>query len=285
MFNPTEYVIRGFEGQLRRAYHHVYTILEPDYPGIIAYVGNMALQLIANSDAPYHDLTHTLSVTLVGQEIIKGKHLHEGGVTPRGWLHFLISLLCHDIGYVRGVCMGDTDGEYVINADRETVSLAPGATDAALTPYHVERGKLFVRERFATNPNIDVEKICANIEYTQFPYPDKIENKPANDFPDLLRAADLIGQLGEPSYMRKISGLFREFQETGINDQLGYRSPADLRASYPKFFWTRVEPFIGDALLYLRMTQEGQQWIANLYAHIFAEEHLLPSLGPERTAD
>jgi hypothetical protein len=75
MFNPTEYVIRGFEGQLRRAYHHVYTILEPDYPGIIAYVGNMALQLIANSDAPYHDLTHTLSVTLVGQEIIKGKHL------------------------------------------------------------------------------------------------------------------------------------------------------------------------------------------------------------------
>lgn len=285
MFNPTEIVIRGFEEQLRHAYHGVYTILEPDYPGIIAYVGNMALELIANSDAPYHDLNHTIYVTLVGQEIIKGKHLREGGVTPQDWLHFIISLLCHDIGYVRGICISDKEGEYVINADRGTVSLAPGATDAALTPHHVERGKIFVRERFANNPNIDIEMICANIEYTQFPYPDRKQNKPADDFPDLLRAADLIGQLGELSYMRKISGLFREFQETGINERLGYQTAADLRAGYPRFFWTKVEPFIGDALRYLRMTQEGKQWIANLYAHIFAEEHLLPSLGPERAAD
>jgi hypothetical protein len=30
------------------------------------------------------------------------------------------------------------------------------------------------------------------------------------------------------------------------------------------------------------MTQEGKQWTANLYSHIFAEEHHLPSLGAER---
>ena len=28
-----------------------------------------------------------------------------------------------------------------------------------------------------------------------------------------------------------------------------------------------------DALRYLRVTQEGQQWIANLYANVFAMEH------------
>jgi hypothetical protein len=33
------------------------------------------------------------------------------------------------------------------------------------------------------------------------------------------------------------------------------------------------------------MTQEGKLWVANLYGHIFAEEHKLPSLGPERARE
>ena len=36
---------------------------------------------------------------------------------------------------------------------------------------------------------------------------------------------------------------------------------------------------------YLRMTQEGKLWVANLYSHIFAEEHKLPTLGAERIHD
>jgi len=38
-----------------------------------------------------------------------------GSVNPRDWLHFIVSLLCHDIGYVRGICRGDADGQYVTN--------------------------------------------------------------------------------------------------------------------------------------------------------------------------
>ncbi len=117
MFNPTEIVIDAIEKQLRDAYLRTYTNLEPSYPGIISFVGRMALEIIANSDAPYHDLNHTIAVTLVGQEVLKGKHLQDGGVSPRDWLHFTIALLCHDIGYVRGVCQHDRDGCFVINAD------------------------------------------------------------------------------------------------------------------------------------------------------------------------
>ena len=63
----------------------------------------------------------TIMVTLVGQEILRGKHISVGGVTPREWLHFIVSLLCHDIGYVRGVCRGDRDGpERIRLADRKT---------------------------------------------------------------------------------------------------------------------------------------------------------------------
>lgn len=282
MFNATEVIIDAFQKCIRDAYLSTYTILEPSYPGIMSYVSGMALELIANSDAPYHDVNHTISVTLVGQDILKGKHLRQGGVTPGDWLHFTISLLCHDIGYVRGICQSDREGRYVINENGETVTLPSGATDASLTPYHVERGIIFVCERFANNPIIDVETICANIAHTQFPVPDKESDHGEADYPSLLRAADLIGQMADPNYMRKISSLFLEFEETGANAKLGYGSAADLCAAYPQFFWTMVRPHIEASLRYLRMTQQGKQWIANLYAHVFAEEHDLPSFGPER---
>ena len=71
-----------------------------------------------------------------------------GGVTPPDWLHFIISLLCNDIGYVRGICQGDGNGFYVTNLAGEKTSLSKGSTDAAMTPYHVARSKLF-RERFS----------------------------------------------------------------------------------------------------------------------------------------
>ena len=148
MFNPTALVIESFVQELQTMYQRVYGLLEPGYPGIIGFIGRVALENIANSDAPYHDVNHTIMVTLVGQEILRGKHIVQGGITPRDWLHFMVSLLCHDIGYVRGVCHGDGDGRYVMNAKGETTELPPGATDAALTPYHVNRSKLFVRERF-----------------------------------------------------------------------------------------------------------------------------------------
>ena len=112
MFNPTQLVIDTFVEQMKAAYVRTYGLLEPEYPNVIAFVGRIALENIANSDAPYHDVNHTILVTEVGQEILKGRHISQGGVGPRDWLHFVISLLCHDIGYVRGVCFGDRDGTF-----------------------------------------------------------------------------------------------------------------------------------------------------------------------------
>jgi hypothetical protein len=275
MFNPTQIVIQAFVEELRNKYGEIYGVLEPAYPDIISFVGRLALENIADSDAAYHDMNHTIMVTLVGQEILRGKHTREGGVTPRDWLHFMISLLCHDIGYVRGVCRGDREGHYVCNEKGDLVPIEAGATDASLTPYHGTRSKLFVRERFgkARLIHIDTLEIEANIEHTRFPVPEDEQHISTADYPGLLRAADLIGQLADIDYLRKTAALFAEFQETGANKKLGFQSADDLRAAYPAFFWKAVSPYIGDALGYLRVTQDGKQWIANLYAHVFSEEH------------
>jgi hypothetical protein len=118
-----------------------------------------------------------------------------------------------------------------------------------------------------------------NIELTRFPVPKDEEHSDTNNYPGLVRAADLIGQLADPRYLQKIPALFYEFEETGANKAFGYHSPADLRKNYPAFFWNVVSPYIKSALRYLEVTQSGKQIIANLYANVFRVEHashLLP---------
>ncbi len=285
MFNPTELVIEAYVEQLRANYDRAYGKLEPEFPGILGYIGRMALEIISNSDCPYHDVRHTIMVTEVGQVILKGKHLTQGGVGPRDWLNFVIALLSHDIGYVRGVCSADKGGRYTVGSSDETVTLTAGATDASLTPYHVDRAKRFIVERFGNNPIIDTDVVCSNIERTRFPFPDAEDSQIFDDYPGLLRAADFIGQMADVNRMQQFSALFTEFQETGVNEKIGVKTAADLRATYPAFYWNAVHPYLATARTYLKVTQDGKNWLANLYVHVFAEEHQIDGHGPEPKRD
>jgi hypothetical protein len=275
MLNPSKVLIDAFVPELQAAYQSTYGGLKPNYPEIIAWAGTMALENIANSDALYHDVEHTVFVTLVGQQILRGKHIREGGVTCEDWLHFVISLVCHDIGYVKGVCRQDQIGQriYASGIDDSTIVLPPGTTDASLTLYHVDRGKLFVQERFGNHHLLETETLQNNIELTRFPVPCDSDHQDTIQYPGLVRAADLIGQLSDPRYLHKIPALFYEFEETGVNKDLGYNHPEDLRFNYPKFYWKSVYPYITDAMNYLRLTQEGKQILSNLYANVFEVEH------------
>ena len=264
---------------LRSAYERTYSNMEQQLGNIIMWSGRLVLENIANSDALYHNVEHTVMVTLAGQAIIEGKHLLEGGVTPRDWVQSMIALLCHDIGYVRGIRKDDKDGMVATGVGNETVEVPPGASDAVLSPYHVDRSKLFVRERFGKGmlmgmvAEIDAEVIASYIEITRFPMPDDDWYKDTKGYPGLVRAADFIGQLGDPNRPRKSPALFFEFEEIGKNEELGYKRPGDLHDSYAKFYWDVVSPYIQEALRYLRVTQAGKQWIANLYANVFGAEH------------
>jgi hypothetical protein len=135
-----------------------------------------------------------------------------------------------------------------------------------------------MQERFGQVPLINVDTIQQNIEYTTFPVPNDDDHAGTADYPGFLRAADLIDQLGDVNYLRKVSGLFHEFQETGAAAVLA-TAAQDLRQAYPKFFWNGVRPYIEDALGFLQVTQDGKAWIVNLYGNVFAAEHLAPGLG------
>jgi len=273
MFNPIEAELSAFVRRLRRAYHRNYGCHKTEYAEILAWAGAMAIETIANSDALYHNVDHTVLVTLVGQEILRGRHIHEGGVSAEDWLHVTIALLCHDIGYVRGVCRSDKGQCAATGKDGATITLPDGATDAALTPYHVDRGKLFVQERFGGHARIDTERLAEYIEPTRFPVPADDDLPELEGYAGVVRAADLIGQLSDPRYLIKIPALFAEFRETGVTEQMGWRHPGDLRRSYPSFYWKSVFPYVKPALAHLALTQQGKQIRANLFAQVFTVEH------------
>ncbi|MBD2577714.1 Npun_R2479 family HD domain-containing metalloprotein [Oscillatoria sp. FACHB-1406] len=275
LFNATEILIDEFVRRLRDSYRRTYGGLKQDYAEIITWAGSMAMENIANSDALYHNVEHSILVTLVGQEVLRGKHIRDGGVSCEDWLHFTISLLCHDIGYVKSVCRQDREQErlYATGKGETMVHLPPGCSDASLTPYHVDRGKLFIDERFGNHKLIDAGWIKQSIELTRFPVPNSSDHQNTSGYAGLVRASDLIGQLSDPRYLKKISALFYEFEETGANKVMGFSNPGDLRRNYAKFYWKAVYPYVKDALEYLSLTQEGQQIMANLYANVFAIEH------------
>ena len=280
MLNPTSLLADGLGQNLCETYRRGYGNQEPHIAAALHEAGRLVIERIGSSDALYHDCQHTALVTLCVQDILRGRRL-ERMVTPSDWVHTILAALHHDIGYVRGICAGDTDEHFVIDAAGNTVTPPRGASDAFLMPYHVERGKIFVRERFAPLPYLDEERIANAIELTRFPVPEDDDHAATDTEAGLVRAADLIGQLGDPLYPRKLNALYHELAETGVHEKLGYRSPADLVDQYPQFYWSKIERYIGDALRYLEMTMEGKQWIATLYCHIFAIEHNRRRTGPQ----
>ncbi|MES0879810.1 metal-dependent phosphohydrolase [Roseibium sp. SCP14] len=254
---------------------------EPELAEIVPSVARIALECIGNSDALYHNIEHTMLVTMAGHDILRGRALHTH-MEPADYAHVIVACLTHDIGYVRGILPGDDADGFVVNEAGDKVQLPRGASDASMTPYHVDRSKLYIFERIQNTPLLDPKRIADAVEGTRFPatLPDKGEKLGVDA--TLLRAADLIGQLGDPHYFRKANALYYEFEEAGLNKELGYDTAADLVHRYPQFYWNSVAPYIQNAIQYLKVTASGRQWIANLYSNLFLAERDMALHGPQR---
>lgn len=258
-----------------------YSSSDSQFVELVPSVARIALECIGNSDALFHNVEHTMLVTLVGHDILRGRALH-AHMPASDYAHLIIACLTHDIGYVRGILPGDSEDGYVINAAGDTVKLPRGASDAALLPYHVDRSKLFITQRFDGFDLLDDARIARAVEGSRFPSRMPAGVEQIDEEVALLRAADLIGQLGDPHYIRKANALYHEFEESGLNRQLGYESPADLVDKYPQFYWNSIAPFIQTAIRHLHVTSSGRQWIANLYSNIFRAERDIGLSGPQQ---
>ncbi|TMJ83983.1 MAG: HD domain-containing protein, partial [Alphaproteobacteria bacterium] len=243
---------------LTKDFRRIFGSAHDDHAERLGSLARSTIEYLGMSDALYHNFEHTLQVTIVGRDILQGMTLCQR-IEPADYLHLIVACLLHDIGYVRGILSEDTETEFVVDSSGTKVTLPRGASDAALSPHHVDRSKLFALERLGKSP-LDPKRINEAIERTRFP----ATGSPDGPLePKLVQAADLIGQLGDPMYTRKANALYYEFEEIGINRQLGYSSPADIIDKYPSFFWNSVSMHLDDGIKYLNLSVSGRQWIAN----------------------
>jgi hypothetical protein len=271
MFTTTELAADALSSHLASYMKQQFGSSDSHLADLVSSVARLALECIGSTDALYHNVEHTMLVTLAGHDILNGRATFSQ-TSSLDYAHFIVACTLHDIGYVRGILNGDDADGYVIDQSGSKIRLPRGSSDAALMPYHVDRSKLFASNRIAQTEGLDADRIARAIEFTRFPGPASTEAQDSDEEGSLLRAADLIGQLGDPRYLHKTNALFYEFEEVGLNKQYGYNSPADLVDQYSHFYWNSVSPHIQSAIRYLNVTPSGRQWVANLYSNVLRAE-------------
>lgn len=269
MFSPKRALCRDFRDHLVGTFLSICGEESRPWAERLGAEAEHAIGFLQRASTLYHDAEHTMLVTLVGQEILIGRS-RVGPVAPSDWLHLLLALLLHDIGFAGGACRGDRGRVRVVDADGTLYEMPPGGSDALMIPHHVNRGALHAQERYCGDSMIEAARLAVGIRGTLFPAPTGEQAVDPASEPGIVRAADLIGQLSDPAYQLKTPALFWELYECGIAAEAGYASPADMVASFPAFFRRSVAPHLGPALADLERTEDGRAAIARLYAHLDA---------------
>ena len=152
---------------LAKDFRQIFGSAQEDRAERLSSLARSTMECLGRTDALYHNLEHTMLVTLVGRDILRGRTLTER-IEATDYDHLIVACLLHDIGYVRGALKGDTKTDFVVDESGRTLTLPRGASDAALTPYHVTRSKMFAYERLGNSPTLEA-RLASNGVTVFFP--------------------------------------------------------------------------------------------------------------------
>lgn len=193
-------------------------------------------------DARYHDLEHTLQVTLCMVRLLHGRHLAKARpeISHRLFKLGLLAILLHDTGYLK--TKDDTEG-----------------TGAKYTLIHVSRSADFAALLLDENgyPHGDISAVqhmirCTgvNVKLDEIPFLDEAERIVGYS----LGTADLLGQMAAADYVDKLPTLFQEFEESdkfnadNPTPRMVFSSAQDLISKTPGFWSFYVLPRIKNDL-------------------------------------
>jgi hypothetical protein len=189
------------------AYEDIVRLFRGEYPGY------------RQSNVYYHDLSHTLSVTLAIARLMHGAVEAEYSLTAKDFNMGLISGLMHDTGYIQQI--DDTEG-----------------TGAKYTLTHIDRSIKFIEKYYQNDPIFrdDLHAFRDILNCTGF-NTKVMEIRFANGTVELLGkmlgTADLLGQMADRYYLEKLLDLYYEFVEAGITT---FKSQLDLLDNTQAFY-------------------------------------------------
>ncbi len=177
----------------------------------------------------YHDLNHTMLVTLAMARLMHGAVVAGHQLTEGDFNLGLISALMHDTGYIQRC--DDLEG-----------------TGAKYTLVHIDRSIDFVEEYYRNNPRFgDQQQFFRDILLCTG-FSTKIGEIHFSDervalLGKMMGTADLLGQIADRCYLEKLPHLYDEFVEGGITE---FVSPLDLLEKTKVFHLMTLKRFAGE---------------------------------------
>ncbi len=180
----------GHMGRFVSAYEDIQRLFEGDYPGY------------RESNTRYHNLEHTIMVTLGTARLIHG--CVEGGMrfSPDNILTGLLAALYHDSGLIqKSKDRKGTGAKYTIG--HETRSIAFMRHNMGEKDYPAEQMDDCEQLIKCTNIHMSVSEIAFRS--------DEIKTLGM-----IVGSADLLSQIADRKYLEKLTLLFKEFEEAGL---------------------------------------------------------------------
>ncbi|MFN0040561.1 MAG: hypothetical protein ACKVP2_13700 [Burkholderiales bacterium] len=211
---------------LDRAFKDLARLHHGEYPGYLA------------CDVTYHNLQHTLDVTLAMARLMDGHERSPERPDPLGPKLFrlgVLTALFHDIGYLRRVT--DTRAK----------------NGAEYTLKHITRGARFVQTYLGKLGMAKMAAVAKRIiHFTGYERPVETIRLPDPQFRmlgNLLGTADIIAQMSDRCYLEKCrDNLYPEFVAGGLasgsgkekNGKMQFSSAVDLLMKTPSFYLTAI---------------------------------------------
>jgi len=211
---------------LDRTYGDIARLFEGEYPGY------------RPSNVDYHDLSHTLAVTLAMTRLMHGAIEAGYPFTEQDFNLGLASGLMHDTGYIQR--SDDTEG-----------------TGAKYTLVHINRSIEFVEEYYRNDPVFRVELPyfgdilqCTglNTKVTEICF----ASENVKMLGQMLGTADLLGQMADRHYLEKLLDLYYEFVEAGITTFTSQLDLLEKTRGFYKMTRKRFSEELGDVYQYAR---------------------------------
>ncbi|HOQ71318.1 MAG: hypothetical protein PHW80_05750 [Smithellaceae bacterium] len=209
-----------------RAYSDVVRLFRGEYPSY------------RSCNVQYHDLGHTLSVTLAVARLMHGAVEAGQSLTEKDLNMGLISGLMHDTGYIQEI------------ADRQ-------GTGAKYTQVHISRSISFLQAYYRGNPAFqnDLDSfrdilLCTGLNTRVDAI--RFAGATVELLGKILGTADLLGQMADRYYLEKLPELYEEFAEAGITTFSSRLDLLDKTQGFYRMTLKRFEDELGNVQRFSR---------------------------------
>ena len=173
-------------------YEDIVRLFEGEYPGYRA------------SNTTYHNLEHTIMVTLASARLIHGSVQNGYRFKPENVLIGLLAALFHDSGLIQTKQdKKGTGAKYTIGHEKRSVNLMR---------------KNLGKKKFSRRQMDDCAQLikCTNLKIK--PSDISFRSGEVENLGKIVGSADLLAQMADRNYLEKLILLFKEFEEAGIPD-------------------------------------------------------------------